>query len=272
MSYKLFRVPPVDVKRDLNLRFHPYLTPPLSVSDMLNPIEFSERLDAYDKFNHSALTYGGLLRQYDGKRRAICQLSREMGEIEKKMIDIHKQMEKEAKAVTNFVTLEDFVESKDETNLHDVVEGDDDFDEDESDVEPTRVVSHSSSSSSAVDRRFFLTEETEDKFHRTVTVRYAPVLVYSISGRSYSRGVRSRTYNVPVPCNLCDDTLILHKKCSNERCRYRICNDCFNHLEGTAELCPFCRAPYHLPPSEALSDLTVSPIAIPPPAVSRDNV
>ena len=258
MSYRLFRHAPASVKRDLRQRFHPYLTPPLSISDMTNPSEFHDRMEAFDKFNHSATTYGGVMRQYDVKRQAICQLSREMATLEKKMIDLHKKMREEADTLVSFTPVDSDSDSKEEINLHNILDDDDD--------EDIEVVPNASSSS-----RFSLSETMEDEQHRTITVKYCPRISYKLGTRNYSRGIRERLYEHEVACDLCTDTYSYQYKCSNGRCKYKICYDCFVHLDASPELCPFCRYLYELPAPNALSEIPVSPLAIPPPrAVSPE--
>lgn len=263
MSYRLFRHAPASVKRDLRQRFHPYLTPPLSISDMTNPSEFHDRMEAFDKFNHSATTYGGLMRQYDVKRQAICQLSREMATLEKKMIDLHKKMREEADELVSFTPIESDSDSKEEINLHTILD-----DDDESDIEATPS---SSSSSSTLTTNLRLTETMEDEQHRTITVKYCPRILFKLGTRNYSRGIRERQYEREVLCDLCNETYSYHYKCSNGLCRYKICYDCFVHLDASPELCPFCRYTYELPAPNALTEIPVSPLAIPPPrAVSPE--
>jgi len=269
MSYRLFRHAPTSVKRDLRQRFHPYLTPPLSISDMTNPSEFHDRMEAFDSFNHSALTYGGLMRQYDVKRQAICQLSREMATLEKKMIDLHKKMREEADTLVSFTPVESDSDSKEEINLHDIL------DDDESDIEATphaTPLSVSSSSTLTTSLHpFRLTETMEDEQHRTITVKYRPRISYRLGTRNYSRGIRCRVYEKEVVCDLCTETYSEHYKCSNGRCKYKICYECFVHLDVSPELCPFCRYTYELPAPNALSEIPMSPIALPPPrAVSPE--
>jgi hypothetical protein len=241
---------------------------------MTNPSDFHDRMEAFDKFNHSATTYGGLMRQYDVKRQAICQLSHEMATLEKKMIDLHKKMREEADTLVSFTPIELDSDSKEEINIHNILD-----DDDESDIEATpHVTPHatplSASSSSNLTLSvypFRLTETMEDEQHRTITVKYRPRISFKLGTRNYSRGVRCRVYEQEVVCDLCTETYSYHYKCSNSRCAHKICYDCFVHLDASPELCPFCRAPYELPAPNALSEIPMSPLAIPPPrAVSPE--
>ena len=276
MSFHVLRRVPEEVRSGMSTRYHPYLAPPISLKQMAARRYFHDRIEAFDKFNHHAFTLGGYLRRYESKRRQIEELGKDMTELEEKMIELHKKMESEGReVVANISSVSDSdcdTDSEEDLNEYeDEVELDDIKADEEITLTPAVVPpplppplpSFSNLSSGAITLPELVT------FPNNVQeiVRYVPGTELRVGAHTYMYGIRRRSYKKAVPCDLCvEATYTDHYKCSNYRCKYRVCYDCLVHMDDHEDgmlVCPFCRAPYEKCSSQPL---TISPMALPPPA------
>jgi len=250
--YQVLRRIPSSVYNDLTARYHPYLGPPISINMMAHPRYFHDRIESYDKFNHNVFTFIGYLRRYEAKREQIRSLGKDMSELEKKMIEVHKCMSEAGKEIMSNLPCVETTEIE--------VESEEEDEDEEITVQPASSLFRLSDEATLFEKVTFAGGSSE-------IVEYEAHTNYRVGTRDTANGVRSREYKKEVPCGLCDDVeQKVHYKCSNRKCVARLCYECMTHMEPVSFTCPFCRAPYELQ-----RDAPFSPVAIPPPrAVSPE--
>lgn len=262
MASGCLRILPRDLRRALRQRYHPYLAAPISIDEMAAPANFEARVDAFDRFNHHTSSYIGLLRQYDAKRTAISQLCREMTEIEKKMVELHERMRQEGSIIADFLPFPSEITHELE---EEIMNEEEDDDEDDHEVTVTPVTSSNrvhaprpstpplpTSSSSSSSSSQVPNPPPPPPLYENVRIDEADVIISCVSrvdsteGGEGSIGVRRRVYARPVPCTLCEEFFFEHFKCSNYRCKSRVCRHCFGKLESKPLICPYCRSNFDL--------------------------
>jgi len=252
-------------------RFHPYLHPAASVAELSSPLNFDERVEAYDQFNHHSMQFVGYLRQYNAKRTLVSQLKAEIATLERKMIETHRRMICDGRSLALLVPDIDS-ESEREDEEHETSDSEDitlsNVSSIRAETPPLVDLTHIPPAVSITD----VIERVVDHQGEEHDVSCSARTRHSVANVYFTHGIRSRFYAKLVPCTLCEDVFREHYKCQNYSCVARICGLCLLRLESAPKKCPFCNAKYELPPlNERINRIpnllrADSPDAIAPPA------
>jgi hypothetical protein len=264
----------------LRTRFHPYLHSSASVAELSSPLNFNERIEAYDQYNHDSMRFVGYLRQYNSKRNLLSQLKSEVAHLERQLIETHRKLVGDGRTLALLVPDLPSESEEDDENESEVEDNDSDdltlTRGDNTSTPPVIVdlTSYPSVRVTMTDTVPEIVEKVTDSNGVESIVSCVARTRYAVGAVPFRDGIRSRFFVQLVNCTLCEDVFREHYKCSNYDCVARVCALCLLRIQSTPKKCPFCCSKYELPPlTERMSGTRTretSPSYAPPAALSQE--